>query len=176
MPCIILGTEDTVENERKILALWSFSGETINNSSSNNKSSRISSGLDNIHVSENILERLARGQPAHWEGDIWLRHERYEGASFAVLRKNISGRGNSKCKDPEMGLPLECLRNSKKVNESGAEETRRKSSEEVRVARMEADLPGLVDPGKGFQLSLQVHHPVTGGSWAEEQQDPATLL
>lgn len=65
MPCIILGTEDTVENERKILALWSFSGETINNSSSNNKSSRISSGLDNIHVSENILERLARGQPAH---------------------------------------------------------------------------------------------------------------
>ena len=56
------------------------------------------------------------------------------------MRKTISGRGNSKCKDPEMGLPLECLRNSKKVNASGAEETRRKISEEVRVARREAGL------------------------------------
>ena len=146
MPCIILGTEDTVENERKILALWSFSGETINNSSSNNKSSRISSGLDNIHVSENILERLARGQPAHWEGDIWLRHERYEGASFAVLRKNISGRGNSKCKDPEMGLPLECLRNSKKVNESGAEETRRKTHDAVFPIKILLHFSNLVFP------------------------------
>lgn len=66
------------------------------------------------------------------------------------MRKNISGRGNSQCKDPEMGIPLECLRNSKKVNASGAEETRKKSSEEVRVARMEADLQGLVHLGKGF--------------------------
>ena len=66
MPDTGIGTEDTVENKReKSLPLWSFSGETINNSSSNNKRSRISSGLDNIHVSENILERLARGQPAH---------------------------------------------------------------------------------------------------------------
>ena len=66
------------------------------------------------------------------------------------MRKNISGRGNSKCKYPEMGPPLECLRNSKKVSASRAEETRRKSSEEVRVARMEADLSGLAHPGKGF--------------------------
>ena len=64
MPCIILGTEETVEKKReKSLPLWSFSGETINNSRSNNKKSRISSGLDKIHVSENILERLAREQP-----------------------------------------------------------------------------------------------------------------
>lgn len=63
MPCIILGTEDTVVNKReKPLPLWGFSGETINNNS-NNKRSRISTGLDKIHVSENILERLAREHP-----------------------------------------------------------------------------------------------------------------
>lgn len=49
-----------------------------------------------------------------------------------------------------MGPPLECLRNSKNVSASEAEEARRKSSEEVRVARTEADLPGLAHPGKGF--------------------------
>ena len=63
MLCIILGTEKTVEKREKSLPLWSFSGDTINNSSSNNKKSRISSGLDTIHVSEYILERLAREQP-----------------------------------------------------------------------------------------------------------------
>lgn len=42
-----------------------------------------------------------------------------------------------------MGLPLECLRNSKKVNESGAEETKEKKLRGGLRARMEADLPGL---------------------------------
>lgn len=48
---------------------------------------------------------------------------RSEGPNYVtILGKSVSDRGNSKCKDPEVGTCLACLRKSKDCSMVGAEE------------------------------------------------------
>lgn len=178
MPCIILGTEDTVENKRENpCPCGAFLGRQLTTAAATTKEAEYPVGWINMpHVQKNILER-------GWPGDSHSLRGWYLGKTWKIweselwgFKKNISGRGTANVKDPEMGLPLNVWETARKSMSLEQRKQGEKSSEEVRVARMEADLPGLVHPGKGFQLSLQVHHPVTGGSWAEEQHDPVTTL
>lgn len=50
----------------------------------------------------------------------WLSQGRMRVGQASVVGKGISGRGNSKCKEPEMGANLAWLSKSEKTSRAGA--------------------------------------------------------